>query len=199
MLLYRKSPNALLETFDDGGLVLLLKERHLLELNQTAVKVVELFDGTRTMAQVAEEIAKQHDISENNNQDATPVEILQDVVELCNELHQSGVLELQPGLQVEDGLLHHPEAMYLRNPDVILREEDQHDGAILLNSVSHQTKILNSTAVFIWQQCLKACTLRQIIAEVHNNFEDVPLEQIQLDVRDYLNDMMTDGFIGTIL
>jgi hypothetical protein len=92
--LYKLSKDAVLETFDDGGLVLILPERRLVELNLTAVAIINLLDGGRTPEQVAEEIAKNHDIG----YDYPIIQVMQDVLELCVELNRTGVLELQPDL-----------------------------------------------------------------------------------------------------
>jgi thiamine monophosphate synthase len=95
MPFYKLSKDALLETFDDGGLVLVLPERRLVELNPSAVEIVKLLDGQRSPEQVAAEIAKNYDISN----DYPMKHIIQDVLELCMELNRTGVLELQPNLQ----------------------------------------------------------------------------------------------------
>lgn len=92
--MYKLSKDAVLETFDDGGLVLILPERRLVELNLTAVAIINLLDGGRTPEQVAEEIAKNHDIG----YDYPIIQVMQDVLELCVELNRTGVLELQPDL-----------------------------------------------------------------------------------------------------
>jgi len=92
---YKLSANAVLEAFDDGGLVLILPKRRLVELNPTAVEIVKLLDGNRTQEQVASEIVKCHatgdDISEG--------QISRDISELLLELEQAGVLEQQLDLQ----------------------------------------------------------------------------------------------------
>jgi hypothetical protein len=90
--LYKLSKDAVLETFDDGGLILILPERRLVELNLTAVAIINLLDGHRTPELVAEEIAKIHDISP----DYPITQVIRDVLELCRELNRTGVLELQP-------------------------------------------------------------------------------------------------------
>jgi hypothetical protein len=90
MPLYKLSKDAVLETFNDGGLVLILPERRLVELNPTAVTIINLLDGIRTPEQVADEIVKHHDISH----DISVTTIVYNVLELCEELNQSGVLEL---------------------------------------------------------------------------------------------------------
>ena len=41
---------------------------------------------------------------------------------------------------------------FIRNPDVVLREEDP-DGALLFNPDTNQIRILNATGLFIWKHC----------------------------------------------
>ena len=40
----------------------------------------------------------------------------------------------------------------IRNPDVVLREEDQ-DGALLFNPDTNQIRVINPTGLFIWKHC----------------------------------------------
>ena len=42
---FRLYPHVVMEGFEDGALVLRLKDRHLLELNTTAQHILELTDG----------------------------------------------------------------------------------------------------------------------------------------------------------
>jgi hypothetical protein len=95
MRTYTLSKNAILETFEDGGLLLLLPERRLIELNPTAVEIVKLLDGNRTQEQVVNEIVKYHDIGS----DISETQINQDMSELILELKQAGALEHQSDLQ----------------------------------------------------------------------------------------------------
>jgi hypothetical protein len=87
---------------------------------------------------------------------------------------------------------------YLRNPDVTLREEDPDEGALLFNPDTNQVKVINTTGLFIWQQCGAPCTLNKIITEVQKSFEDVPAGQVSQDVQEYVDGMVATGFIGTI-
>ena len=89
--MYELSKDAVLETFDEGALVLILQDRRLIELNPSAAAVVSLLDGQRTPEQVAIEISKNHDISH----DYPITQIIQDMLELCEHLKRIGVLELQ--------------------------------------------------------------------------------------------------------
>jgi len=194
MPIYKLSKNAVLETFDDGGLVLILPERRLVELNPSAVEIIRLLDGFRTPEQVADEIAKSNDIGHN----ISVTQINQDVLELCEELNQSGVLELQPDLQESLNMTTAVATQFLRNPDVVLREEDPDEGALLFNPDTNQVKVINTTGLFIWQQCGEARTLDEIVAEVQKGFDEVPSEQVAQDVQEFVDGMLATGFIGTV-
>jgi hypothetical protein len=61
------------------------------KLSPSAAAIVSLLDGQRTPDQLAFEISKTHDISH----DYPITRIIQDVLELCRDLNQTGVLELQ--------------------------------------------------------------------------------------------------------
>lgn len=194
MPFYKLSKDAVLETFDDGGLVLILPERRLVELNPTAVEIVKLLDGTRLPEQVADEIVKHHDISH----DTSVTQVTQDVLELCVQLKQSGVLEIQPDFQESANMTTTIAPYFLRNPDVVLREEDPDEGALLFNPDTNQVKVINTTGLFIWQQCGVARTLDEIVAEVQKGFDEVPSEQVAQDVKEFVDGMLASGFIGTL-
>ncbi len=130
MPIYKLSKDAVLETFEDGGLVLIVPERRLVELNPSAVDILSLLDGHRTSEQVVDEIIKVHDISH----DISVTQVLQDVQEICIQLEQSRVLEIQPDLQESVDMTTAVATNFLRNPDVVLREEDPDEGALLFQS-----------------------------------------------------------------
>jgi len=87
---------------------------------------------------------------------------------------------------------------FLRNPDVVLREEDPDEGALLFNPDTNQVKVINTTGLFIWQQCGVARTLDEIIAEVQKGFDEVPSGQVTKDVQEFVDGMMASGFIGIV-
>jgi hypothetical protein len=90
------------------------------------------------------------------------------------------------------------ETCFLRNPDVVLREEDPDEGALLFNPDTNQVKVINSTGLFIWQKCGKARTLEEIIGEVQKGFDEVPSGQVTKDVQEFVDGMVATGFIGTV-
>jgi hypothetical protein len=165
------------------------------ELNPTAVTIVSLLDGIRTPEQVADEIVKHHDISH----DISMTQAIQDVLELCVELNQNGVLEIQPDIQESVDMTTAVATQFLRNPDVVLREEDPDEGALLFNPDTNQVKVINTTGFFIWQQCSVARTLDEIVAEVQKGFDEIPSEQVAQDVQEFVDGMLATGFIGTVV
>ncbi len=195
MPIYKLSKDAVLEIFEDGGLVLIVPERRLVELNPSAVVILSLLDGHRTSEQVTNEIIKVHDISH----DISVTHVLQDVLDFCVELQQSGVLEIQHDLQESVNMTTVVATNFLRNPDVVLREEDPDEGALLFNPDTNQVKVINTTGLFIWQQCGVARTLNEIVAEVQKGFDEVPLEQVAEDVKEFVDGMLASGFIGTVV
>ncbi|PPU76870.1 pyrroloquinoline quinone biosynthesis peptide chaperone PqqD [Xanthomonas cucurbitae] len=65
--------------------VLLAPER-VVELDEIALVVAQRFDGTRSLAQIAQELAAEFD--------ADPAQIEADVIELTATLHQKRLLKL---------------------------------------------------------------------------------------------------------
>jgi len=87
------------------------------------------------------------------------------------------------------------EIKYIRNPDVVLREEDP-DGALLFNPDTNQIKVINNTALFIWKLCDGNHTLSSIVEALKKSFENVPEDKVKGEVKEFLNEMIQSGFIG---
>lgn len=86
---------------------------------------------------------------------------------------------------------------FLRNPDVVLREEDA-DGALLFNPDTNQIRVLNATAVFLWHLCDGAKSVEDMVAALKSRFEDVPEQEADPQVRSFMDDMTANGFIGMV-
>ena len=86
---------------------------------------------------------------------------------------------------------------YMKNPDVVVREEDE-DGALIFNPDTDQIRVLNPTGFFIYQLCDGSNDLNGMILAVKNTFKDVPDDQVSGQVEEYIDDMLSSGFIGTI-
>ncbi len=86
---------------------------------------------------------------------------------------------------------------YIQNPAVNLREEDE-DGALLFNPDSNRIQLLNNTGFFIWQLCSEGKTSLEISEAVKREFSDVPEEQVNEDIKQFLDEMTEIGFIEII-
>lgn len=86
---------------------------------------------------------------------------------------------------------------YLKNPDVVLREEDS-DGGLLFNPDTNQIKVINSTGLFIWGKCDGSRDLTVIVKELKESFDGVPEDQANNQVKKFLDEMTASGFIGIL-
>ena len=86
---------------------------------------------------------------------------------------------------------------YMKNPDVVVREEDE-DGALIYSPDTDQIRVLNPTGFFIYQLCDGSNDLNGIILAVKNTFKDVPDDQVSSQVGEYIDDMLNSGFIGIL-
>jgi len=83
----------------------------------------------------------------------------------------------------------------VRNPDVVLREEDP-DGALLFNPDTNQIRVINSTGLFIWKQCDGRKDMPAIIAALKKTFANVPKVEVEDQVKAFIDDMSANGFLG---
>jgi len=87
--------------------------------------------------------------------------------------------------------------IYIRNPDVVLREEDA-DGGLLFNPDTNQIKVINSTGLFIWEKCDGGLDLGQVIKLLKESFDGVPEDQVDKQAKKFLNELIASGFIGIL-
>ena len=192
---FRLCPQVVMEEFEqEGALVLRLSDRHLFELNLTACRVLAQTDGQRNVVQVAAALAETFQISE--------AEALQDTLSLYTQLSAQEIVEVVGACQ--DGEVNRSmegesmtSAQYIKNPDVVLREEDA-DGGLLFNPDTNQVKVMNTTGLFIWQQCDGTRGLAEIVTAIQKAFEDAPAGQVAGDVQEFVEGMVETGFIGTV-
>ena len=86
---------------------------------------------------------------------------------------------------------------YVRNPDVVLREEDE-DGALLFNPDTNQIRVINPSGLLIWKMCDGKNDMDGFIAAIKETFEQVPDETVSRDVEVFINGMFETGFVGTV-
>lgn len=83
----------------------------------------------------------------------------------------------------------------VRNPDVVLREEDP-DGALLFNPDTNQIRVINTTGLFIWKHCDGKKDLPAIVSALKKTFEAVPEAEVEGQVTAFVDDMRANGFLG---
>jgi len=88
--------------------------------------------------------------------------------------------------------------LYIRNPDVVLREEDA-DGALLFNPDTNQIRVLNTTGLFVWKLCDGSQGQPGFVAAMHESYDQVPEDQVTAQVAEYIDEMVAAGFIGTVV
>ncbi len=94
-------------------------------------------------------------------------------------------------------MLNIPQPFYMRNPDVVLREEDQ-DGALLFNPDTNRIRVVNPTGLFIWKLCDGKHAVDEIIQGIHEAFDGVPADEVTEQVNSFMDEMVSSGFIGTV-
>ena len=83
---------------------------------------------------------------------------------------------------------------YLRNPDVVLREEDQ-SGALLFNPDTNQVLVVNGTGLFLWRMSDGTRSADELVEAVREGFEAVE-EAVASQVKGFLDEMAAGGFLG---
>ncbi len=86
---------------------------------------------------------------------------------------------------------------FLRNPDVVLREEDE-DGGLLFNPDTNQIKVLNPTGLFVWNLCNGNNTASVMVEEMGKVFAEVPEEKVGKEIDNFLKEMVASGFVGIV-
>jgi hypothetical protein len=88
--------------------------------------------------------------------------------------------------------------LFIRNPDVVLREENP-DRALLFNPDTDRIRAINSTGLFIWKLCDGKHDLPAISKTMKNYFEEVPGIEAESQIKEFIDDMQANGFIGSIV
>ena len=86
---------------------------------------------------------------------------------------------------------------YLKNPEVVLREETE-QGALLYNPDNNAIKILNGTGVFIWKMCDGKHDPESIAQAVQEQYTDVPAAEVVEQVKAFIEEMKAVELIGAV-
>ena len=82
------------------------------------------------------------------------------------------------------------------NPNMVLREEGD-EGAILFDPDSGAVRVLNCTAVAVWKLLEQERTVKEILGELRDQFEDVDAEAEE-QVLGLVQELVRIGAVGTV-
>jgi len=86
-----------------------------------------------------------------------------------------------------------PDQRFAINDAIVYREED--DGAFLFDPDSGNLKYMNPTGREIFLM-LKEKEVAQVIAHIKGEYPDVDPEQVQEDVKTFLDELKENGFVS---
>ena len=179
-LRYALRKDVAIEDFGERSLALRCDVLELREINAGGRKILERVDGKRTVA----DIARATDMA------------AEEVAAALREMERQGIVRQVAALSKErPGNV--SEAKYLADPDVSFRPEDD-DGAILYNAETDVLDVINPTAAEIWKLLAAPRTQAEIVAHLLAVCEGADREQVERDVRDFLESMRSKGFVGTV-
>lgn len=186
-LAFRANRHGRIEAFDDGSLLFLCDQWRMLDLNETGKELFACLDGTRTVGDIAGEIATSSGESYRRT--------LTDVAEFIDELEKTGAVRRQVALSFAKGDVM-ADTTYLVNPDVSFRQEE--DGGILYNADTDGLEILNPSGVAIWQFLYQPHTRSEVVAHLMSLYEDAEEDGIEADVAGFMDNLTKKGYIGTV-
>ncbi len=174
------------EHFEEGVLILDVRNRRLFECSYDEGWVLSQFDGNCSFVQVVKKFSKKFGIGYE--------EARKKVEYITTKLLKLQFLILMEGALKGEIM---KKVYYIQNPDVNLREADE-DGALLYNPDTDQVQLLNTTGLYIWNLCKEGKTVDEIVKAFMEDFESVPENDVVADVEEFLNQMVETGFIGTM-
>ena len=177
-----------IEDFGDRSLVLLCDCLHMREINRQSSRLLALADGKRTIQDIAAAVATECGIPAE--------EMVEPVTEALLHMERQGIVRRMVKLTAERTKKMH-EAKYLVNPEVSFRQEEE-DGGILFNADTDSIEVINPTAVEIWTFLAAPRTQAEVTAHLCEVCADVPREQVDQDVAEFIESLVKKGFIGMV-
>ena len=93
----------------------------------------------------------------------------------------------------------HIDKKWLVNPHVSCRVEDE-DGAILYNPENDATQVINPVGLDIWRSIeKKSRTVSEIIMFLQKQYMEIPGDQVEKDVSEFVSNLSRRGFVGELL
>lgn len=183
---YRLKSHIAIEHFESGVLLLDLLTRKTVSFNGCGGWLLGRLDGHNPLSRLAADYAAVSSLS--------PEEGFSRVSQACGGLLKANLIVETRGNSNGATM---ETTRYIQNPDVNLREEDE-EGALLFNPDTDRVQLLNRTGFFIWSLCREIQSFKSIIDAFHDEFDDVPEDEVKTDVKDFLDRMIESGFIGIV-
>jgi hypothetical protein len=174
------NPDLLIENFENGALLLNKKTREMIDVSS---------DENWLLSQVEKKNGRDKIIKSFSRKNGA--------LRKKNNIHVDNIYR---DLINKNVLVDHGEFMkkkYVQNPVVNLREEDD-DGALLFNPDSNRIRLLNNTGFFIWKLCASEKSLDELADAVRQEYIDAPKEQLDEDMKNFLDEMVGIGFIDMV-
>ena len=87
---------------------------------------------------------------------------------------------------------------YMRNPDVILREEDVDEGGLLFNPDTNEIRVINTTGLFIWSLCDGGHDVASIAEALRHEFEVTDDVNLTEHIERFIEELSQTGLIGVV-
>jgi hypothetical protein len=188
---YKVQDEVAIEDFADGSLMLLCRQKKIIEINHSARRIIGLMDGKRDLRQVIKKIARYNKIQEE--------EAREDIQKLVMDLGEQGAIRPLVKVTLKRRKKMDKSSSLLANPDVSLREEES-EGAILFNADTDALLIINPIGLIIWKFLkIHPRSSADIVSHLQETCDDVPPDQVEADVEKFIADLQGKGFIGEVL
>lgn len=179
-----------IEDFEDGSLMLLCRQRKIIEINPSARQILGLMDGERNLRQVIKKVARDHKLKERD--------VSHDIQELVTDLGEQGAIKPLVKVTLRRRKKMDKSSSLLGNPDVSLREEE--GGALLFNADTNALLVINPIGLVIWQFIKTHPRTRvDIVNHLQETYDGVPLDQVEADVEEFIVELQSKGFVGEVL
>jgi hypothetical protein len=184
--IFRLSRSIMVEFFDDGTLVLDLRDNRSTQVDAQESCLLRHLHNQAAESDFVPIFRKEFKLTQDRAKES--------VQAACERLIKRRVLQV---LKYPDkGPIKNMITKFMQNPVVNIREEDA-DGLLLYNPDTDQVKLLNDSGVFIWKLLAEQRTMVEITAAFHENFENLP-DHLDQDIEEYLDQMVKNQFITIV-
>ena len=87
---------------------------------------------------------------------------------------------------------------YCINRDIVCRVEEP-EGAIIFSPATGSVKAMNHIGLMLWKALENPCRKRELVEHLLLMCEDVPVDQVNRDVSDFVYELKAKGFLGELI